>query len=200
MGASPKTTSFLKECMADALLYLMKEKPFAKITVNEIARTAGVNRSTWFRNFATKTEALTFKLMVLWYRWAADHGMTEYHRYTVDNADLFFSFNASVRDMLSLIYQAELQACVYDAFYQIMKPQYGDDPVECCEARFYSYVLDEWIKRGFYETPEQLTALFREVGRDVGRREPPTSACYFRKKGLQWSHKTMIRREITYGS
>ena len=200
MGASPKTTSFLKECMADALLQLMKEKPFAKITVNEIARIAGVNRSTWFRNFATKTEALTFKLMVLWYRWAADHGMTEYHRYTVDNADLFFSFNASVRDMLSLIYQAELQACVYDAFYQIMKPQYGDDPVECCEARFYSYVLDEWIKRGFYETPEQLTALFREVGRDVGRREPPTSACYFRKKGLQWSHKTNVRREITYGS
>lgn len=40
--------------------------------------------------------------------------------------------------MLSLIYQAELQACVYDAFYQIMKPQYGDDPVECYEARFYS--------------------------------------------------------------
>ena len=95
---------------------------------------------------------------------------------------------------------AALQACVYDAFYQIMKPQYGDDPVECCEARFYSYVLDEWIKRGFYETPEQLTALFREVGRDVGRREPPTSACYFRQKGLQWCYKTIVRREIPYGS
>ena len=171
MGASPKTTSFLKECKADALLYLMKEKTFAKITVNEIARTAGVNRSTWFRNFATKTEALTYKLVVLWYRWAADHGIAECHRYTVDNADTFFTFNASVRDMLSLIYQAELQACVYDAFYQIMKPQYGDDPVECYEARFYSYglfgLLDEWIKRGFYETPEQLTALFREVVKDL---------------------------------
>ena len=171
MGASPKTTSFLKECMADAILQLMKEKPFAKITVNEIARTAGVNRSTWFRNFATKTEALTYKLVVLWYRWAADHGIAECHRYTVDNADTFFTFNASVRDILSQIYQAELQACVYEAFYQIMKPQYGADPAECYEARFYSYglfgLLDEWIKRGFYETPEQLTALFREVVRDL---------------------------------
>lgn len=46
MGASPKTTDFLKECMADALLQVMKEKPFSKITVNEIADSAGVNRST----------------------------------------------------------------------------------------------------------------------------------------------------------
>ena len=42
MGASPKTTEFLKECMADALLQAMKEKPFPKITVNEITEIAGV--------------------------------------------------------------------------------------------------------------------------------------------------------------
>ncbi len=59
MGASPKTTDFLKECMADALLQAMKEKPFSKITVNGIAETAGVNRSTWFRNFSDKNEAIT---------------------------------------------------------------------------------------------------------------------------------------------
>ena len=46
MGASPRTTDFLKECMADSLLQLMKEKSFAKITVNEISQAAGVNRST----------------------------------------------------------------------------------------------------------------------------------------------------------
>ena len=38
---------------------------------------------------------------------------------------------------------------------------------ECYEARFYSYglfgFLDEWIKRGFYETPEQITELFRKM-------------------------------------
>ena len=55
MGASPKTTEFLKECMADSLLLLMRQKSFAQITINEIAQTAGVNRSTWFRNFKTKT-------------------------------------------------------------------------------------------------------------------------------------------------
>ena len=37
MGASPKTTNFLKECMADALLQLMKENQYSKITIKDIS-------------------------------------------------------------------------------------------------------------------------------------------------------------------
>ena len=68
MGSGPKTTAFLKEYMADALLQAMKQKPLSKITVNEIADAAGVNRSTWFRHFRDKNEAVTFKLIRLWNR------------------------------------------------------------------------------------------------------------------------------------
>lgn len=76
--------------MADALLQLMKEKQFSKITINDISDATGVNRSTWFRNFETKNKALTFKLIQLWHRWADEHGMKERHRYTLDNAETFF--------------------------------------------------------------------------------------------------------------
>ena len=167
MGASPKTTDFLKECMADALLQLMKEKQFSKITINEISNDAGVNRSTWFRNFETKNEALTFKLVQLWNRWVDEHVMKECHRYTLDNAERFFLFNNSIKDILTEIYRADLQSCVYDAFYQVMMPQYGADSMECYKARFYSYglfgFLDEWIKRGFYETPDEMARLVNEI-------------------------------------
>lgn len=37
-----KSTDFLKECIADAMLQLMEEKPLKKITVKEITDTAGV--------------------------------------------------------------------------------------------------------------------------------------------------------------
>ena len=57
MGRRPGLTAFLKECMSDALLALMSRKSLAKITVDEIAATAGANRSTWFRNFGSKEEA-----------------------------------------------------------------------------------------------------------------------------------------------
>lgn len=65
MGSNARASGFLKECMADALIQLMPQKEFSRITVNEIAAAAGVNRSTWFRHFETK-DALTFKLVQLW--------------------------------------------------------------------------------------------------------------------------------------
>lgn len=53
-----------------------------------------------------------------------------------------------------------------------MTPQYGSDASGCYEAGFFTYglfgFLDEWIKRGFQETPEELTELFRNMIRDNG--------------------------------
>ena len=66
MGRGNKTTEFLKECLSDALLRLMREKSFKNISIQEIADAAGVGRATWFRNFANKSEAITFKLVQLW--------------------------------------------------------------------------------------------------------------------------------------
>lgn len=172
MAASARTTEFLKECMADALIHTMREKPFSKITINEITDQAGVNRSTWFRNFSDKNEAISFRLERLWLRWADDHEIKEKHRFTPDNAAEFFSFNYSIRNLLSEIYRQELHNCVFNAFHEVMTPQYGSDPAGCYEASFFTYglfgFLDEWIKRGFHETPEELTELFRNMIRING--------------------------------
>ena len=167
MGASPRTSDLLKECMADALLRAMKRKPFEKITVTEITEAAGVNRSTWFRNFDSKDEALTFKLVLLWYQWAGEHGMKDCRRYTAENVEDFFAFNASIQPVLETIYHAEQLPCVYDAFCHVMSAKSETTPAQAYEARFYSYglfgLLDEWIGRGFCETPQQLAEMLREM-------------------------------------
>lgn len=167
MGASPRTSDLLKECMADALLRAMKEKSFEKITVTEITEAAGVNRSTWFRNFESKDEALTFKLVLLWYQWAGEHGMRDCRRYTAENVEDFFAFNASIQPVLETIYHAEQLPCVYDAFCHVMSAKSETTPAQAYEARFYSYglfgLLDEWIGRGFCETPQQLAEMLREM-------------------------------------
>ncbi len=167
MGASPRTSDLLKECMADALLHAMKEKSFEKITVTEITEAAGVNRSTWFRNFESKDEALTFKLVLLWYQWAGEHGMRDCRRYTAENVEDFFAFNASIQPVLETIYHAEQLPCVYDAFCHVMSAKSETTPAQAYEARFYSYglfgLLDEWIGRGFCETPQQLAEMLREM-------------------------------------
>lgn len=167
MARDTRTTEFLKECLSDALIRLMREKPFDKISVNEMALEAGVNRSTWFRNFTGKSEALTFKLVQSWNRWADERAIAVRNRFTLDNARDFFQFNYEIRHILQIIYTADMQSAVYDAFYQVMAPQYGANAKECYQARFYSYalfgMLDEWVRRGFKETPDEMVLIFYEL-------------------------------------
>ena len=93
MGRGTKTTEFLKECLSDALIRLMRQKAFEKISISEIADTAGVGRATWFRNYNGKGEALTFKLVTSWNRWAEEHNLSVRDRFTLKNAGDFFRFN-----------------------------------------------------------------------------------------------------------
>lgn len=85
----------------------------------------------------------------------------------LDNALSFFQFNYSIKNLLELIYERNLQNVVYDAFYIVMMPQLGINVLECYKSRFYSYglfgLLDEWIKRGFYESPEEMTEFVNHI-------------------------------------
>ena len=150
--------------MADAVIKLIKKKPVEKITAGEIADEAGVGRATWFRNFNSKQEAITYKIVKLWQRYAADHDIKLWHQYATENTRYFFEFNYGIRELSKTIYAAGVQSAVYDAFYEILRPQYGANAYECYTSRFYSYglfgLLVEWIKRDFYETPEEMTELF----------------------------------------
>lgn len=167
MGRGTKTTEFLKECMSDALIKLIGEKKNEKISIEEIVSTAGVSRSTWFRNFSSKNEALTFKLVVQWNRWANAHNIVEPRQYTLSNSRDFFKFNYSIKETLKIIYAADFQTCVYDAFYQIMMPKQSSDAFDRYRSRFYSYglfgLLDEWIKQDFKETPEEMIGAFEKM-------------------------------------
>ncbi len=160
MGGNAKTTEFLKECLADALIKLLKKKPLNKISIPEISETAQVGRTTYFRNFSSKQEVITFKLIKLWERWADEHNIVERKNFTSKNGLTFFEFNYSIKDLLALFYERGLQSAVYDSFYSIMVSQYEGNVLECYRGLFYSYglfgLLDGWIKRGFNETPKEM--------------------------------------------
>ena len=167
MARGNKTTEFLKECLSDALIQLMREKDFEKISITESADTAGVGRATWFRNYTSKNEALTFKFVQVWNRWADEHAIAVRDRFDLANAKNFFQFNYEIKHILEIVYTSNMQSAIYDAFYQVMMPQYGANAKECYQARFYSYglfgLLDEWIKRGFKESVEEMVIFFYQI-------------------------------------
>ena len=163
MSRGTKTTEYLKECMADALITLMRTKPIEKITIPQIVETAGVGRTTWFRHFTTKSEAITYKFVCMWARWTDEHNVSVKTEFALDNAETFFAYNQSIRHILDVVYSAGMQSAVYDAFYAIMQPRDIHAPLELYKQRFYACglcgLLDEWVKRGYQETPQEMAEL-----------------------------------------
>ena len=47
-----------RECLEMALIYLMNEKPFDKITITELVSRSGVSRTAFYRNYAAKEDIL----------------------------------------------------------------------------------------------------------------------------------------------
>ncbi|MCR5761208.1 MAG: TetR/AcrR family transcriptional regulator [Sphaerochaetaceae bacterium] len=167
MPANQKTNDYLKECMADALISLMKTKPFEKITIDEIASASEVHRTTWFRNFSSKSEMLTFKLMRMWDKWGETHHVIVKKGFAMENAQAFYEFNYEIRDFLKLIMEANQSSALYEAFYKTIMEKKEATAAESYRARFYSYgllgILMEWINRNFNEDPQKMIAMLSEL-------------------------------------
>ena len=54
------TSEMMKGYLVDSLFWWMKKKPFHDITIGEIAKKAGVNRSTYYRHFYSKEDIIAF--------------------------------------------------------------------------------------------------------------------------------------------
>ncbi|MCC8073184.1 MAG: TetR/AcrR family transcriptional regulator [Clostridiales bacterium] len=60
MNKQPEVTEKTRQNFTDAFWSLIKEKPISKITVSEITRRAGYNRSTFYEYFLDTNDLLKF--------------------------------------------------------------------------------------------------------------------------------------------
>lgn len=163
-----RSSDYLKECIADAIIMLIKEKPIEKITVDEIIKRAGVGRATYFRAFNSKNEAITFKFIKMWEQYAELNDLKVRDRFDLNNAKAFFKYNYSIRHILDIVYAAGLQGALHDSFYKIMLPDdRSNDTERSYREKFYAHglygLLDEWIVRGYKETPDEMAEILRNI-------------------------------------
>ena len=165
MGKNPMTTEFLKECMADALIKLLAIKPIEKITVQEIVTYAGVGRTTWFRSFASKREALVFKLEKLWVQWTVKNHLLEWdwEKELTEGLVVYYDCFYQNKDLFLTLYAGGLSGVVFEACNHVMvKNSSEGEERENYPVRFYAGaifgVIDEWIRGRFRDTPQELAA------------------------------------------
>lgn len=165
MPRRKESSAFLKECMADALLALMKEKAADKITAEEIAKKAGVGRATYFRAFGSKKEAVTYKYTVMWLRWAEEHGVRVASDYALENLRTFLDYNWEIRETTLLVYGQGMSDAIFESFRALLSARDGADTAARFRMSFFAYglfaLIDEWAQSGFAQTAEELTAFVK---------------------------------------
>ncbi len=159
-------TEFLKECIADSLIKLMGTRPFDKITSTEITNLANVGRATYFRQFNSKEDVLSYKIKLLWSRWAEEHHIEKREVYDLDDLETFFEFIYSIRQLNDLLQKADKMNVLLLSLGSGLGINEPEDPFELYRYRFFtmgmSMVLYEWIKRDYKESPRELIAYLKE--------------------------------------
>lgn len=164
------TNEFLRECIADALLILMKEKEISAITISEIAELADVGRATYYRNFSSKEDVLSFKLGLLFAQGAERFNLVE-SRNTEELMTGFFALLLSEKEIIKILYQGNLSHIFQKFFYELFVPKANSDTFLLYKMAGTSFLLfgivNEWIKREFRETPEQMKDITVNVVRSL---------------------------------
>jgi len=161
MRKKNQTSEFIKDCIADSLLELMKNNNFDAITIEEIIQKAGVGRTTFYRHFDEKSDILVYKFIRLYQEEKEKNPSTfSYANVNPDNLLNFFQFIYEQRDTLNLVFMAKQDACVYTSFKEIYFSE-KEARENTYEASFFGAglfgVVSEWVENGFTDSPETLT-------------------------------------------
>lgn len=154
-----------KEYLAEALLELMKKKPFAKIKIQDITDKAGLSHMAYYRNFSSKEDIVVYYLDTI-----TDKFITESNIIRYNNKDDFrkfigilFSHLISVKEIALLLYQNNLFHHAKKEFDRILVRNAASTS-EKYNAYFISGGLYNiyyyWLLNHCQESAEQLSDIF----------------------------------------
>lgn len=166
--SNQESKSLTREYIKTALILLLKEKPFEKITVTSIIERAGVSRAGFYRNYGSKEEVLDDFCSSVYHQMAS-YFMDE--RYT-DNPELLYTniFKKAKenQEMLQLILHVFISNNYYiDRSLYIQRfynPQTSKDyyfAIANLQAR--RSILMEWIQSGMKESPKEMADILIEL-------------------------------------
>lgn len=158
-----KTALQSQRMITDALLELMENQPFVRITITQICDRAGVGRKTFYRNFELKEDVIEFRL---------DELCAVYEKGLLGiplerRMGYHFAFLKEHADLLILLNHHGLRSMINTKFSVFMPetmPLWSEDPVKQQYLSEYitagiDAIMTRWIMRDFQESLEDILAL-----------------------------------------
>ncbi len=168
-----KTINRAKEHFIQALLALMEEKPFADITVYELAARAEYDRRTYYRYFKSKEDILILHCSDILGEMAdllKQKGSLSFHSGILS----YYEFWQRHLDFLKLLdrnrmlpfLEEQMDLLFYSSVGKVVQKDLPDTLPDVAALGRYSFfftagglwnVLVWWVREGAVQTPEKLT-------------------------------------------
>lgn len=158
-SSNKESKRFSRECIYRALIELLGEKEYEKITLTEIAERAGLSRNAVYRNFEYKDNIIDDYLFEL-----TENRINEASSTLTTKEDILsmFQFLYDSKDIIYPIYNAGLVTSLYKVFikskdlYMKNKDRKADFMNSYFLGGLFAVYLN-WMEKGFVETPEEMT-------------------------------------------
>ncbi len=151
--------------MAGALLELMLEKDYTKISIGEIAKKAGVDRSSYYRHFKSKEDIISFFFDMVLKESLEGYTNLSSIDFTLYIHSIYTAF-FNYRKEILLIHYANLSFLLLDVLSK--RFQFSELAKDFPLSKQYelSYIIGGiynnlifWMSRDMKETPDELTEI-----------------------------------------
>ena len=160
---------FAKDCIAMALIKLMKQKKYEDITITEIADTAGVSRVTYYRNYSSKEEIITYYMDELGYKLKEEISQHNPSGDIYTSALAFFQYWVNHSDFLTCLQKANLSYMLLEHMNKTIS-MFATTPRRKYEVCFHigsmHNVMFEWVKGGMKESSEEMATILYNLYRN----------------------------------
>ncbi|WP_249029146.1 TetR/AcrR family transcriptional regulator [Tannockella kyphosi] len=158
-----------KQWIADALLLLIKDNPYHRISITDITTKAGVSRLTFYRNFENKEDILQFHFDRVFSEY-----ISSFQTYEIDLEQALcqcFNFWGNLNSDIKVYLKNDLHILMYRPFgkyvnYVLSKGKYKDffTPTQqtFIVGGLFSSMLS-YVENESKQTPEQATKAVLEI-------------------------------------
>lgn len=170
--SNEESNRLTRECLGTALICLMGEKPFEKITITELVKRSGVSRTAFYRNYRRKEDILWEMNDAFMESLAKSFTAVRNHRDSYQWYHDFFQTIYDNADEMRLILQANLPIeRLFSPDFIIRRLSLSLDRSEYYHflawQGAFSAVLINWFQEGMRENVDDMARLCHHLMKEI---------------------------------